>query len=649
MQLVGLVNVAILLASTVPSKATTRWSVSSAVPRAAPRQAALQLQADLKDAATKLEEVLKDVETNFGKARKELVAVKDHCQVEMGATSGRVTTQQSKIIALQETREVQLQKQAEAEATLQIMQSAMNEKVQSYQSTVALRAKEAISFYGWNNTNAEYSRVLEGTVDILEKKNLESGKGKSSNLGEVKGVLEGMRQDVKTKMQEQSTKHEGQDADFLTLVNSYRKSLADSQAAFTSKREQKDGFLVNALDAQEEGDTRQAVEKSNGMVLEILVHLCAEKSGKVPRTISSGDTQLDSVKGRVGDTSTTMKSMPDVAAAFLALQAHSGLRQAQFPLDGAKRPVADARAAARREEMKRMAAEIKTKQAATAPRTFLRHRATVRRKVITVAAPRKLWGLAANQSAGSSAAYNVTPVQVLHPALQGLASSAVAVGRQVSTVSSKAMPTNLNECVKEKQRIAADITLQRSNIQDAESKKKIAETRTASIDKCIKVANDGKKELSTAYNGFSKAWMPLMTLIGTDAYVKDMNSALKKLDSVDSDVKAYAGEGGAPAAASALPTALKGVRTSIETLRDDVQADLANLQTLFTGSLMVTYPKVGNDLSAKVDALEKEKAVVAKDLSDAEQALGAAQKKESQLKTEWDQVEDACKPLLKKG
>jgi hypothetical protein len=41
---------------------------------------------------------------------------------------------------------------------------------------VALRAKEATQFHSWSNANVEYSKVLNSTVKIFEKKSAALGK-----------------------------------------------------------------------------------------------------------------------------------------------------------------------------------------------------------------------------------------------------------------------------------------------------------------------------------------------------------------------------------------------------------------------------------------------------------------------------------------
>lgn len=540
-------------------------------------------------------------------------------------------TQETAIATLQATRNVELNKQAQAEAELQILQASMDKKVTSYQTTVAQRAKEASSFNNWNKSNDAYVKALEGVVKFMsdKRKKLGDANTSSTNLAPVQGVLEGMKFEVVNKQKDLTTKHEGQDADYLTLVTSYRKALADSEATFSSKRVQKETAQIAARDAGAERDVRRDIKKGESSVLEVLIHLCAKNSGKVPRTISEGDVLLSAVNSRVSSTSTSLNAMPDVGTSFLAERVVT--------------PASDA--AARIDEMKRLAAQVKNRQQANQLRTFVGHRnrTTARKLVIAKPHPKPLPVPVATIVSGSKSARNASAVRVLDPSVARFATSAVAV-RKLKTEST---PATLDQCVKEKQRIAADITVERANKQEAETQKKLAETVDASLTKQIAMVNDQKTKLTDAYNGFSSKWMPLMTSIGTNDYSKDLSAAMQKVDGIKTDVNTYTALSGAPPAAAALPTALDNVKTSIGNLRDDVQKDLTNLESLFTGSLMVVYPAETNRLSKQASDLEAKKAQAAKDVKTATQAVSTSTAKVDQLKKEWDMVEAQCAPLLK--
>jgi len=162
----------------------------------------------------------------------------------------------------------------------------------------------------------------------------------------------------------------------------------------------------------------------------------------------------------------------------------------------------------------------------------------------------------------------------------------------------------------------------------------------------ITICNTQKKELNTAYNGFSSTWLPLMTMVGTDSWRKEINTALANVDAVESDVNTYTSAGGPPGA-FALPTALNNVRAAIKTLRDGLQTDLSNVQGLFTGSLMTVYPRVTNELTTKVTDLEAKKTKAAQDAG----KYAAEVSKQTALvnthKNSWDEAVKVCEPLLK--
>lgn len=138
-----------------------------------------------------------------------------------------------------------------------------------------------------------------------------------------------------------------------------------------------------------------------------------------------------------------------------------------------------------------------------------------------------------------------------------------------------------------------------------------------------------------------------MTLIGTNSFVTDMDAALAKVDGVETDVNSYAAKGSAPPAASALPTALNNVRASITALRDGVQGDLTNLQTLFTGSLMVVYPTATNDLFMKEQELEKKKTEAAELVTTSTKEIATQEAAIKQHDSEWDEAQTACEAFLK--
>jgi len=537
----------------------------------------------------------------------------------------RLQVQDAAIVPLQETRTVQLEKQAQTGAELEGMQTSIDGKVTSYQSTVAQRANEASSFNTWTKTNDDYAKVLEGVVDMMAKKKVQLGDG-ASGIESVQGVIKGMKMDVESKKTELTKKHAGSDSDYLTLVTSYRKSLSDSQAAYSTKRIEMETAQIAARDAGDERDVRKFVNKGESDCLEILIHICADNSGKLQRTITEGDNLLTSVVSRVSSTVTDMNAMPETV--FLQLGASPVTK-----LD------------AQRDEMKRLAAEVKAKQGRR-PRVFKSARTTAKKRQ-TITVKMKPTAPPTNTSllrSGGARTKIKTVVRALDASAH-LAKSAVVVAKRV--VNYHGGPTTtIEECVTEKQRLASEITAARSAKEEAETQKKLADTRGASLTTQITICNTQKKELNTAYNGFSSTWLPLMTMVGTDSWRKEINTALANVDAVESDVNTYTSAGGPPGA-FALPTALNNVRAAIKTLRDGLQTDLSNVQGLFTGSLMTVYPRVTNELTTKVTDLEAKKTKAAQDAG----KYAAEVSKQTALvnthKNSWDQAVKVCEPLLK--
>jgi len=575
----------------------------------------LQLRGDLKGAAAKLQKVETEVKAVYAKARAELVKVTDHCGVQSGESATRQQLQEASITTLQATRNVQLEKQAQAEAELQGMQATMDSKVASYQQTVAQRANEATNFVSWTKGNDKYTKALEGVIDMMNKKEKQMGDTKGAGMARVKGVMEGMKQNVVVKKTEFSKKYQGQDADYLKLVGSYRKSLSDTQAAYTNKRVQKEVAQIAARDAGGERDVRQFINTGEESLLEIMIDICAKKSGKLQRTLVEGDGYLDSLKTQVTSTVGDMNGMP---ATFL-----------QMPTGG--------------DDLMKMAAEVEARQ----HRTFKAHhirKAT--RKVLAVKIPQIKptvpTSVPLKLSKGSTVKVNTTVVRAFDASLSHVASSHLVVAKH--TV--EGTPTTNAECVEEKRRISSDITVARAKKSEAETQKRLAQTMQKSYDAQINLVTNQEKKLTKASNGFSTAWLPLMTMIGTDSFKKDMTAALSKVDAVEVDVQAYIKSGGPPAA-SAVPTSLNNVRDSIKKLRDGVQADLAKLQSLFAGKLMVKYPAVKKELDTKATELNTKKAEVAKLVPKHTQEASLQATKIGQLDKEWDSAMKTCDPILK--
>jgi predicted nuclease with TOPRIM domain len=249
----------------------------------------------------------------------------------------------------------------------------------------------------------------------------------------------------------------------------------------------------------------------------------------------------------------------------------------------------------------------------------------------------------AHKSRGTHVTARRSTVRVLGNGLDHLATAAVAIRKQVA----EATPSTNNECVSEKQRIAEAISTARAKKDEAESQKKLAETSEASLNAQISLLNDQKAKLNGASDGFSSKWMPLMTMIGSNEFVTEINAARAKVDEVEADVNSYRGLAGAPTAAAGLPTALNTIRETIAKLRDGVQADLSTLQSTFTGTLMTAYPASISELDKKVEECNKEKAAAAQTAASASAEVNTQSSKISQLDAEWDSVHATCEKLLK--
>lgn len=293
-----------------------------------------------------------------------------------------------------------------------------------------------------------------------------------------------------------------------------------------------------------------------------------------------------------------------------------------------------------------MAVQVKARQAQSGrrPRFVGHHVLAARRKAITVKVkqPRSL-NTTLHAGGSPNVSRNASIVHAISAPLAHMATSAVAVKKQKSA----ATPTTLEECVAEKQRIASEITAARSAKEEAETQKTLAETSEASLNSQISLINTQKSTLTDAQSSFETTWDPLMTALGTNEFVTEVNAAVDKIAGIESDVNAYIALNTAPATASALPTALAGIRSAINNLRDTVQADLTTIESTFTNSLMSTYPTVTTELTSKASELESAKTAASQTASTATQQVSTQSTTITALKNEWDSVETTCEPLLK--
>jgi hypothetical protein len=529
---------------------------------------------------------------------------------------------------------VQLERQAEAEAELSAMTTTMNEKVTSYQSTVAQRATEATSYKSWSTSHSEYVEALDGVIDLVNTRIGEIG-NQSNSMAEVHGVIQGMKLAAESKSQEADTTHTAQDADFLTLVNSYRQSLSDTQAAYSTKRSQMETAAVTARDAGDERDVRQLINTGEESLLDVMMGLCTADSGKIPLSITEGDTLLESLQTRVSAAVTDMTSMPDVTSLIQQGPAKTPRSTSSHaPSHGS--PM---------EELKRMAVQVKARKSQNIRRPqFVGHHVLAsRRKAITVKVKKPAVRSIVLHSNGSlNASQNASIVHAIGAPLAHVATSAVAVKKQKSA----ATPTTIEECVAEKQRIASEITAARSAKEEAETQKALAEASETSLTTQISLIDTQKSTLADAESSFDSTWLPLMTALGTNDFVTEVNAAVDKITAIETDVNAYIALNNAPAEASALPTALTNIRSAITSLRDAVEADLTTIESTFTNSLMSTYPTVTTELTTKASELENEKTEASQTVTTATQEVSTQSATITSLDSEWDSVESTCAPLM---
>lgn len=205
--------------------------------------------------------------------------------------------------------------------------------------------------------------------------------------------------------------------------------------------------------------------------------------------------------------------------------------------------------------------------------------------------------------------------------------------------------SEIDKCVDDKKKLTGKIVTARKSQRGAQTQAATAKSRKDAIDGWVKLVESQKSALKAGESDLKTDWKPLSDTIDGGDYAATFDDSLTELDGIDSEVKTYIETDGAPLQATTLPMMLKGVRKTLDRLKEDVLADTKGILDN-KGNLQITYAALKEQLDKKKEALEKEKTEMTKSYKEAETDLKAHVADEKDLMTQRTAVEERCETSL---
>jgi len=205
--------------------------------------------------------------------------------------------------------------------------------------------------------------------------------------------------------------------------------------------------------------------------------------------------------------------------------------------------------------------------------------------------------------------------------------------------------SEVDKCVDEKKELTGKIVTARKSQRGAQTQAATAKSRKEAIDAWVTLVEDQKSALTTGESDLKTDWKPLSDTINGGDYAATFDDGLAELDGIDSEVQTYIDTDGAPPKANVLPMMLKGIRKTLDRLKEDVLADTKGILDS-KGNIQITYVALTEQLDTKKEELEKEKVEMTKSHEEAESELEGHLKDEKDFMTERTAVEERCETSL---
>lgn len=566
----------------------------------------------LAESSEKLQGVFDAVITSMTQVRSGLESIRDSCVAQLADSAKRQQTQDQTIAALETTRQDNLAKTAGLEASLSRLLSQETDAHQSFESSVAQRADALKKHLSSSKATAEQAKVLGGALEMMKQKRDAIVAGQTSTddftavppvaptssgtgLDYVIGILTNMHDTLAPKGAEGDSKHNRDDADMEKLVSSYKTSLQHIDEQYQTENSRRMQAKVSARHAGEEKTLRAMLVDGEQKLDAKFVDLCGYngKGGSVPASVEATDFLMSQLKQRSNNVLNTMDGLPDLVqsgATLFQLRGKVGIQ----PHVVSKDDLEGARVSAARWVISQAAKykdDASQQQAKSVAASFPHGVPPLRKPIVHAAAP-----------------VDTLHAQVRATRRQQATKAVSAQAKEASQSLSKASADSGEEedilkCVKDKQEVTDKIIASRQAARVARTDRMSSTALGESAGKVKSLAADQKVVLQSESSRTEAAFKSLRDLHASGIFTQDLSDAVSEMSSIEQDTQTYISAGGPPAAAG-LPTALAGIKETLQAAQTRLTADMGTLDSTYSQSFLLSYSALINQLTSKVTSFE---------------------------------------------
>lgn len=625
------------------------------------------------DAATdKLQGVLDAVSSSINQVLGGYKSVKASCLAELSASAKRLEAERVLLTEVETKRQVSLERTAGFEAELANLVTQETEAHQSYESAVDQRGAALQKHTSGQKTHTEQANAVGEVLEMMKQKKAmvaasqenpkdwkvvppASPTASASSMDYVIGVMSNMKESSLKKAKEGAVKHNKDDADLERLVESYKTSLQHLDKQYQTQNARRMKVKVAARDLLEEKGLRNMVVDGEEKLDKEYVSFCgaAGNGGSVPAAIEAADFLLAQFKQRTNNAVNTMDKLPDLQSAASSLLSMAPSKQ----LRGAPRL---AKMAARRNRtsvvpgLAKIAAvgALTSAPAATSGGDSAQESAA--RWVMEQAAKFKDGKTQQLAKAVSASFPNGVPAAKPHPvrivapaqpihALVGASRTQQTLNqsRQGASDPASKEAAAVVACMKEKQDLTDKIIAARKAARVSRTDRMSAEGRKTAVKEFQDIASKQKAVLAPAQKSAEAGWKPLRGLNKAGSLSADITDAIAEMTSIENDVKEYIAAGGPPASAG-LPTALAGIKETLNKAKTILKNDMTKIEEGYLGGLMISYPALINQLDTKGKDFKMEEDAMADAIKYSDETAKAEEQKVADLMTQRAGVEYRC-------
>lgn len=202
-----------------------------------------------------------------------------------------------------------------------------------------------------------------------------------------------------------------------------------------------------------------------------------------------------------------------------------------------------------------------------------------------------------------------------------------------------ALSSELQTCVDDKRRLTAEIVAARQAARASRTQAASAKARRDAVAGWVAIVDAQKLALTDAEASHKTSWETIGEA-GT-TLESDLEDGITEMDGVDAELATYLGTDGAPPKAAAMEIAFKGIRATLNSLKNKTPTDITSLSSR-SSTLIITYQALLNALSAKESELNDDKVAQEASLSSAEADVTKHETTETDVMAQRQTVEQDC-------